>query len=143
MVFGKLYVSGGIDPTYLALEPLTTDPIPAGLHGIWIDNTPEKALRVKNNYITLNTGPNETNASVSGIISTYTSGLVENKEDISVIKIKRDVKLEVIFLRKPTKDQIEKLEKTYIKKQIQPLNNPSKVPEETPKKINPEFTIPL
>jgi hypothetical protein len=38
---------------------------------------------------------------------------------------------------------MEKLEKTYIKKQRQPLNSPSKVPEETPRKINPEFTIPL
>jgi len=66
-----------------------------------------------------------------------------NKEDISVIKIKRDVKLEVIFFKKPKKDQIEKLEKTYIRKQRQPLNNPSSVPEEIPKKINPEFTIPL
>jgi len=48
MVFGKLYVESGIDPTYLALEPQPTDPIPAGLHGIWIDNNdylrPEKIL---------------------------------------------------------------------------------------------------
>ena len=38
MVFGKLYVQGGIDPTYLALTPQGLNPIPAGLDGIWIEN---------------------------------------------------------------------------------------------------------
>jgi len=37
MVFGKLFVEGGIDPTYLALEPQSTNPLPSGLEGIWIE----------------------------------------------------------------------------------------------------------
>jgi len=39
MVFGGLYVSGGIDPTFLTLEPQVSNPIPTGLTGIWVDNT--------------------------------------------------------------------------------------------------------
>jgi hypothetical protein len=38
MVFGNLYVQGGIDPTYLALEPQSSNPLPPGLDGIWIEN---------------------------------------------------------------------------------------------------------
>ena len=38
MVFGKLYVEGGIDPTYLALTPQVSNPLPPGLEGIWIEN---------------------------------------------------------------------------------------------------------
>ena len=37
MVFGNLYVEGGIDPTYLALTRQPSNPIPSGLDGIWID----------------------------------------------------------------------------------------------------------
>ena len=37
MVFGNLYVQGGIDPTYLALTPQGSNPLPAGLDGIWIE----------------------------------------------------------------------------------------------------------
>jgi len=37
-VFGNLYVSGGIDPTYLALTPQVSNPLSAGLEGIWIEN---------------------------------------------------------------------------------------------------------
>ena len=51
MVFGKLFVQDGIDPTYLALEPLTTNPIPAGLHGIWMDQVNGNALRSDNIYM--------------------------------------------------------------------------------------------
>jgi len=51
MVFGNLYVSGAIDPTYLALEPQITNPMPSGLNGIWVDNTAEKNLRTKNIYL--------------------------------------------------------------------------------------------
>lgn len=36
-VFGNLYVEGGIDPTYLALTPQLSNPIPSGLDGIWIE----------------------------------------------------------------------------------------------------------
>ena len=50
IVFGKLYVQGGIDPTYLALEPLSSDPIPSGLHGIWMDSS-GNALRSDNIYM--------------------------------------------------------------------------------------------
>ena len=39
MVFGKLYVEGGIDPTYLALTPQGGNPLPSGLEGIWIDTS--------------------------------------------------------------------------------------------------------
>ncbi len=38
MVFGKLYVEGGIDPTYLALTPQGSNPLPVGLDGIWIES---------------------------------------------------------------------------------------------------------
>jgi hypothetical protein len=37
MVFGNLLVTGGIDPTYLALTPQASDPLPAGLDGMWIE----------------------------------------------------------------------------------------------------------
>ena len=83
MVFGKLYVQGGIDPTYLALEPLPIDPIPAGLQGIWIDST-QNALHVTSNLITLNNATNKTQISDTGLSDVYLNGLVENKEDIAV-----------------------------------------------------------
>ena len=57
MIFGNLYVSGGIDPTYLALEPQATTPFvgaATGLQGIWIDSTLGGALRVNSNQIQLN-----------------------------------------------------------------------------------------
>ena len=57
MVFGKLYVQGGIDPTYLALEPLTSDPIPIGFHGIWMDKTNGNALRSDNIYMNVEPNP--------------------------------------------------------------------------------------
>jgi hypothetical protein len=56
MVFGKLYVKDGIDPTYLALEPLSSNPIPSGLHGIWMDSS-GNALRSENIYMNVNTDP--------------------------------------------------------------------------------------
>ena len=37
IVRGNLYVEGGIDPTYLALTPQGSDPLPSGLDGIWIE----------------------------------------------------------------------------------------------------------
>jgi hypothetical protein len=53
IIFGKLYVEGGIDPTYLALTPLPSNnnPIPPGLHGIWMDSTNGNALRSDNIYM--------------------------------------------------------------------------------------------
>jgi hypothetical protein len=66
-----------------------------------------------------------------------------NKEDISVIKSNLDVNPTKIFFKKPIKDQTEKLVKIYIKKHRHPLKSPSNVPEEIPKKIRPELTIPL
>ena len=39
MIFGGLYVSGGIDPTFLALDPQVSNPIPTGLTGIWVNST--------------------------------------------------------------------------------------------------------
>ena len=60
IIFGKLYVQGGIDPTYLALEPLSSlsNPIPSGLHGIWMDSTNGNALRSDNIYMNVeNTNP--------------------------------------------------------------------------------------
>ena len=38
LIFGNLYVQGGIDPTYLALTPQSSNPLPSGLDGIWIEN---------------------------------------------------------------------------------------------------------
>ena len=54
MIFGALYVSGGIDPTYLALEPKSIDPLPTGLYGIWVDDA-SKALRSNGIYISQST----------------------------------------------------------------------------------------
>jgi hypothetical protein len=51
MVYGALYVQGGIDPTYLALTPQVSNPLPSGLEGIWIENVPEKYLRTKSLYL--------------------------------------------------------------------------------------------
>jgi hypothetical protein len=48
---GKLNVSGGIDPTYLALTPQLNNPIPAGLTGIWIDSTNGNALHTDKIYM--------------------------------------------------------------------------------------------
>ena len=56
MVFGNLYVQGGIDPTYLALEPQVSNPLPIGLEGIWIDNS--NYLRTNRIYITDGTNSN-------------------------------------------------------------------------------------
>jgi hypothetical protein len=39
MIYGALYVQAGIDPTYLALEPQPTIPVPTGLYGIWVNNS--------------------------------------------------------------------------------------------------------
>jgi hypothetical protein len=38
MVFGKLYVEGGIDPTYLALEPQASGPT-GFVNPLWVDNS--------------------------------------------------------------------------------------------------------
>jgi hypothetical protein len=48
---GKLNVSGGIDPTYLALTPQSSNPIPSGLTGIWIDSTNGNALHADRIYM--------------------------------------------------------------------------------------------
>lgn len=48
---GKLNVSGGIDPTYLALTPQLNNPIPSGLTGIWIDATNGNALHADRIYM--------------------------------------------------------------------------------------------
>jgi len=61
MIFGGLHVSGGIDPTYLALEPLLTDPLPIGLQGIWIEESLEMPLRIKSNILSLKGNTSETN----------------------------------------------------------------------------------
>lgn len=55
-IFGNLYVSGGIDPTYLALAPQVSDPLPAGLDGIWIQDVSARYLCTKS--IFLNDGSN-------------------------------------------------------------------------------------
>jgi hypothetical protein len=48
---GKLNVSGGIDPTYLALTPQLNNPIPSGLTGIYIDATNGNALHADRIYM--------------------------------------------------------------------------------------------
>jgi hypothetical protein len=50
-IYGNLFVSGGIDPTYLALEPQIVDPLPAGLDGIWIEKVPSRYLRTKSIFL--------------------------------------------------------------------------------------------
>jgi hypothetical protein len=52
MVFGKLYVQGGIDPTYLALTPQGSDPLlPLGLDGIWIEDVPARYLHTQSIFL--------------------------------------------------------------------------------------------
>lgn len=55
MVFGGLHVSGGIDPTYLALEPQSSNPFytpgTTGLYGIWVDSANGNSLRSDNIYM--------------------------------------------------------------------------------------------
>ena len=56
MIFGALYVQGGIDPTYLALEPqLSSFTLPTGGYGIWVDNA-SKALRSNRIHISSTIG---------------------------------------------------------------------------------------
>ena len=47
MVYGALYVQGGIDPTYLALTPQTSGP-PGFPNPLWIDSNNGNALRSQN-----------------------------------------------------------------------------------------------
>ena len=59
MIYGGLHVSGGIDPTYLALEPQSSTPFVGGsigLYGIWVDSLNGNALRSDNIY--MNVEPN-------------------------------------------------------------------------------------
>ena len=48
---GKLNVSGGIDPTYLALTPQVSYPLPSGQYGIWIEDVPAKYLHTNSIYL--------------------------------------------------------------------------------------------
>jgi hypothetical protein len=56
LIYGNLLVTGGIDPTYLALTPQVSDPLPTGLDGMWIENVPSRYLHTKSIY--LNDGSN-------------------------------------------------------------------------------------
>ena len=38
LIYGNLLVTGSIDPIYLALTQQITDPMPAGVYGIWVDS---------------------------------------------------------------------------------------------------------
>ena len=107
IIFGKLYVQGGIDPTYLALEPLSSNPIPSGLNGIWMDSsgnalrseniymnvTPDPAsisLKPNNNQaqIGLSNGVNSTNnLTYDNIKLSSTSGLITKTTDYKVDEI--------------------------------------------------------
>jgi hypothetical protein len=50
LIFGNLLVTGGIDPTYLALTPQTSSfTLPTGLDGIWVENG--GSLRTKKMYL--------------------------------------------------------------------------------------------
>jgi len=50
MVYGALYVQGGIDPTYLALTPQTSGP--SGFpNPLWVDSNNGNALRSQNIYM--------------------------------------------------------------------------------------------
>jgi hypothetical protein len=57
LVFGNLLVTGGMDPTYLALTPQASNPLPSGLDGIWIEDVSAKYLNTKS--IFLNDGVND------------------------------------------------------------------------------------
>jgi hypothetical protein len=37
LIYGNLLVTGGIDPTYLALTPQSSNPLPSSLDGMWIE----------------------------------------------------------------------------------------------------------
>jgi hypothetical protein len=50
LIFGNLLVTGGMDPTYLALTPQSSGyTLPTGLDGIWLENS--GALRTKKMYL--------------------------------------------------------------------------------------------
>ena len=73
MIFGGLHVSGGIDPTYLALEPQAFPfDLPNGLYGIWIDKSNGNALRSNNIYMN-----NEPDTASIALIPNNNSGQVQ------------------------------------------------------------------
>jgi len=51
LIYGNLLVTGGIDPTYLALTPQATAPLPDSLNPLWVDSTNGNALRSNNIYL--------------------------------------------------------------------------------------------
>ena len=94
MVFGNLLVTGGIDPTYLALTPQASDPLPAGLDGMWIETG--GSLRVQKmrmddfssttaGYIDINPITNPQITLSDGITPTELNVVTLNNNEISFI----------------------------------------------------------
>ncbi len=76
MVYGALYVQGGIDPTYLALAPQPYGP--AGfVNPLWIDSINSNALRSQNIYMDNPSGTGNTLASIS-LIPDSTNQIILN-----------------------------------------------------------------
>lgn len=81
---GKLYVNGGIDPTYLALTPQISNPMPNGYYGIWVDATNNNALRSNEIYIGGPSNPvviSPTNIDMSG--NTITNAITISTPNLS------------------------------------------------------------
>jgi hypothetical protein len=88
MVYGALYVQGGIDPTYLALTPQTSGP-PGFPNPLWVDSNNGNALRSQNILID-NTATAKTslvvNNAVTGANATLTqSNLTINSTGLSAV----------------------------------------------------------
>ena len=76
MIYGALYVEGGIDPTYLALAPQISGP--AGfVNPLWVDSINGNALRSQNIYMDNPSGTGNTGAYIS-LIPDSTSQIILN-----------------------------------------------------------------
>ena len=76
MVYGALYVEGGIDPTYLVLTPQTSGP-PGFVNPLWVDSINGNALRSQNIYMDNPSGTGNTGAFIS-LIPDSTNQIILN-----------------------------------------------------------------
>ena len=76
MIFGNLYVEGGIDPTYLALEPQPSGPT-GFTNPLWVDSVNGNALRSQNIYMDNPSGTGNTGAYIS-LIPDNTNQIILN-----------------------------------------------------------------
>ena len=81
MVYGALYVQGGIDPTYLALTPQTSGP-PGFPNPLWIDSNNGNALRSQNILID-NTATARTSLVVNNLVAGANATLTQSNLTIN------------------------------------------------------------